>query len=164
MHRYIDKIRVPVRVARLGLPPEPGLLSLSRQAELHDGPETLLERLNAPTHVVPFQLAGDGTVLLLTRTHIEWVEADADVDQRLVHTATWRPTREESVRVRVASGEVFEGILPIEMPDSLNRASDYLNGEIEFFPVRLAGATRLVNKLRVIDVLVHDAAPMPRAA
>ena len=33
MHRYVEKIRVPVRLARIGAPPEAGYLALSPDAE-----------------------------------------------------------------------------------------------------------------------------------
>jgi hypothetical protein len=164
MPRYIEKIRVPVRLARLGAPPEPGTLALAPYAELHTGPETLLERLNTPTQVVPFQLPDSDVVLLVMRPHIEWVDADEAVEPRLVRPATYRATSQELVRVHMAGGESFEGVLAIEMPDETNRASDYLNGDDLFFPLRMPGGTRLVNKLRVVDVLVHGAAAQTRAA
>jgi hypothetical protein len=164
MSRYIEKIRVPVRLARIGAPPEPGFLSLSPQAELHEGPETLLERLNAEAHVVPFQLPESDAVLLVMSRHIEWVDAGATVDSRLVRRVSFRPTREEEVVVRLAGGESFEGVLAIEMPDELNRASDYLNGDESFFPLRMPGGTRLVNKQRVVDVLVRSSLPQRHVA
>jgi hypothetical protein len=164
MPRYVEKIRVPVRLARLGAPPEPGTMALAPHAELHAGPETLMERLNTPTHVVPFQLPGSDVVLLVMRQHIEWVDADEGVEPRLVRPETYRATSQEQVRVRMAGGESFEGVLAIEMPDETNRPSDYLNGEDLFFPLRMPNGTRLVNKLRVVDVLVHGPAALTRAA
>jgi len=164
MLRHIEKFRVPVRLARIGAPPEPGYMALAPFAELHVGPETLLERLNAPTKVVPFQLPESDVVLLLMRRHIEWVDVDDRVDARLVRPVTYRATSEEDVFVRMAGGECFEGVLAIEMPDELNRASDYLNGEEAFFPLRTPGGTRLVNKDRVVEVRVRGAVPLPRVA
>jgi hypothetical protein len=164
MSRYVEKIRLPVRLARLGAAPESGTIALAPRAELHDGPETLLERLNADLRVVPFLLPGSDTVLLVMRRHIEWVDADDDAGGLLVRPATYRATSEEDVQVRMAGGDVFEGVLAIEMPDEFNRASDYLNGEEPFFPVRMRGLTRLVNKLRVVDVRVRGAVTTPRAA
>lgn len=164
MSRHVDKLRVPVRLARIGAPPEHGCVSLSPYAELHSGPESLLERLNAPTQVVPFQLPGSDVVLLVMRHQIEWVHADAGTDAQLVRPATWRSTREELVRVRTVGGETFEGVLAIEMPEAFNRASDYLNGDDLFFPLRMPDGTRLLNKLRIVDVLVHADAALPEAA
>jgi hypothetical protein len=164
MSFFVDKIRVPVRLARIGAPPEPGYLSLTPYCALHEGPETLLERLNAEVEVLPFQLPESDAVLLVMSRHIEWVDADAGVEAHLVHRATFRPTREEDVVVRLAGGESFEGILAIEMPDELNRASDYLNGDERFFPLRMPMGTRLVNKQRVVDVLVRSVLPGRKVA
>jgi len=164
MPQYIDKLRVPVRLARSGAPPVVGLLSLAPRAELHDGPETLLERLNSPQRVLPFQQPDGELVLLVTRLQIEWVEAGPEVDARLVRPATWMATREELVSVRTARGEVFDGVISMEMPHEFNRASDYLNGPEDFFALQTETATRLVNKQCVVDVLVRASVTLPRAA
>ncbi len=164
MPSYIEKIRVPVRLARQGAPPAVGLLALSPQAELHDGPETLLERLNAVQRVLPFQSPDNDIVLLVTRLQVEWVEAGPDVEPRLVRPAAYMPTREELVSVRMTSGEVFDGVISMEMPHEFNRASDYLNGEEDFFPLQTPEATRIVNKRCVVDVLARASVTLPRAA
>ena len=164
MPHYVDKLRVPVRLARLGSPPAAGTLALSPTAELHEGPETLLECLNAAQRVLPFELERGDAVLLLNRRHVEWVEAGATVEPRLVSPPTFMATREEWVRVRLASGETVEGVIAMEMPHEFNRASDYLNGDDDFFPLRTNTGTRLVNKRRVTDVLVRTTVPLPKAA
>ncbi len=164
MPQYVEKIRVPVRLARSGQPPIAGLISLSPRAELHDGPETLLECLNAAPRVLPFQLADGDSVLLVSREHIDWVESDASIEARLVRPPTFMATREERVRVRTAAGETFEGVIAMEMPHEFNRASDYLNGPEAFFPLRTPTGTRLLNKARVVDVLVRGSVPIPNAA
>jgi hypothetical protein len=162
--QYVQKIRVPVRLARIGAPPLAGLVSLCPRAELHDGPETLLECLNASPRILPFQLADGNAVLLVSRSHIEWAEPDATMDPRLVRPAPYLATREELVRVRLAGGETLEGIISMEMPDQFNRPSDYLNGDEAFFPLTMPLGTRLLNKARVLDVLVRVAGPLPKAA
>jgi hypothetical protein len=164
MPQYVQKIRVPVVLARAGAPPLAGLVSLFPQAELHDGPETLLECLDAPARVLPFQLAGGEAVLLVTRAHVVWVEPDASVDPRLVRPAPWMATHEELVQVRLAGGETLEGIISMEMPHEFNRPSDYLNGEDGFFPLRMRSGTRLLNKACVVDVRVRAARSVPKAA
>jgi len=164
MPHFVEKLRVPVRVSRVGSPPISGALALSPTAELHEGPETLLECLNAPQRVLPFELADGDAVLLLNRRHLEWVAASASVEPQLVSPATFMATREEWVRVRFASGETVEGVIAMEMPHEFNRASDYLNGEDDFFPLRTTTGTWLVNKRRVTDVLVRTAVPLPKSA
>lgn len=158
---YVEKLRVPVRVVLLGEPAVAGFVSLAPRAEYHDGPETLLERLNDPTRIVPFQRAADGAVLLLTRLHVDWIEADADVARALLQPPTYRLTREEHVCVRLIGGAQIDGILPMELPQELNRASDFMNGAEDFFPLVAKRGTRLVNKLRVIDTRVFEASPKP---
>ncbi len=164
MPQYVQKIRVPVQLTRLGAQPVAGLVSLCPRAELHDGPETLLECLNASPRVLPFQLTDGETVMLVMRDHVEWVEPEASVDQRLVRPVPYMATHEELVQVRMAGGHSFEGIISMEMPHEFNRPSDYLNGGDAFFPLRGAFGTRLLNKARVVDVTVRSARPVPRAA
>lgn len=163
MPRYIEKIRVPVRIALPGQAPVAGYLSLLPHSEHHAGPETILDRLNEPTRVVPFQRADDGAVLLVNRAQLDWVEAGADVEPGHLRTSSFRATREEHVNVRLTSGMEFEGVMPIEMPDEYNRASDYLNEDADFFLVECAGVTRIVNKQRVIETRVFGASPRPAA-
>jgi hypothetical protein len=164
MPQYVQKIRVPVRLARLGAPPLAGLVSLFPNAEHHEGPETLLECLNASPRILPFRLADGDGVLLVTRDHVEWVEPDASVEPHLVTPVPWMTTREELVRVRLAGGEALDGVISMEMPHEFNRPSDYLNGDEAFFPLRMRLGTRLLNKSCVVDVLVHASSPVPKAA
>ncbi|HTR97208.1 MAG TPA: hypothetical protein VMH61_04850 [Candidatus Acidoferrales bacterium] len=164
MPHYVEKLRVAVRLARFGSPPVAGAIALAPHAENHDGPETLLECLNAAQRVLPFELAGSDSVLLLNRRRIEWVEPAPDVEARFVSPATFMATREEWVRVRLVDGEMVEGVIAMEMPHEFNRASDYLNGLDDFFPLRTNDATRLINKRRVTDVLVRTTVPLPKTA
>lgn len=164
MHRHVAKIRVPVQLALVGLDPTAGFLSLSPSAERHEGPETLLERLNAPQRVLPFHRACDNAFTLVSIEQVEWVAAGVEVATELVRPGHYITTREERVRVRTQSGATFEGILEMEMPHEFNRASDYLNADEAFFPLASAQGTVLLNKARVLDVRVFEASPVPRAA
>jgi hypothetical protein len=164
MTRNIDKIRVPVRLASLGCDAVEGILSLSPNAELRDGPETLLDRLNAPTRIVPFLRAADSAVLLLVRTQLEWVLAGPGVRPEMVHPPHFMATREEQVRVRMIGGACHEGVLAIEMPTEFNRLSDFLNRDEDFFALLTTGGTLLLNKACLVDVSVRGAGSLPRAA
>lgn len=167
MLRYVEKIRVPVRVALRGEQPVEGFLSLAPQAEMHEGPETILERMNEISRFVPFIRASDDVCVLLTRRHIEYVEAGHDVDVALVRPLAFRTTREERVTVRLLGGAArFDGVIAMEQPDEFNRTSDYLNGDEDFFPLLMTAGTLLMNKWRVLDVCVHESgvARGPRAA
>lgn len=164
MPRYVEKIRVPVQLALVGLEPAAGFLSLSPSAELHEGPETLLEKLCAPQRMLPFHRAADDAFTLVCVAQIEWVAASVEVAANLVRPAHFITTREERVRVRTQGGATFEGVLEMEMPHEFNRASDYLNGDEAFFPIACVQGAVLLNKARVLDVRVYEATRVPRVA
>lgn len=164
MSRYVQKLRVPVRLALVGGEVLEGHLSLAPRAENHDGPESLLERLNAPTRVVPFHHDADGSVRLVHRTRIEWLAAGPNVASILVRRPLYQHTREEHVRVRLAGGHAFEGVMAFEMPNEFNRLSDFLNEPEEFFPLLTAEGTVLVGKACLVDVRLSAEIGVTRAA
>lgn len=161
MTSYVEKIRVPVRVSQGGMPPIEGYLSCGPQAQFHAGPETLLERLNEPSRVIPFQRAEDERTILLNRADIDWIAADAAVAPSLVCPPTYQVTHQESVDLRLIGGASLEGQVQIELPEHLNRASDFLNGPEDFFPLLTPFGVLLVNKQRVSSYELHSASPGP---
>ncbi len=161
---YIEKIKVPVHIALLGEAAAAGSLSLAPYAEMHEGPETLLERLNTPTRVVPFHRTEDDAILLVNRVAIEWVSAGPEVQPIHVRPPAFMFTREERVRVRLIGGAAFEGVLAMELPQESNRTSDFLNSDEDFFPLTSPRGTLLVNKRRVLEVRVYGASRSVRAA
>lgn len=161
---YIEKIKVMVQLALLGESPAPGSLSLAPYAELHEGPETLLERLNLPTRIVPFHRTSDDATLLVNRVAIEWVSAGPEVESKYVRPHAYQFTREERVRVRLIGGATFEGVLAMELPQEFNRTSDFLNSDDDFFPLTSPSGTLLVNKRRVLEVRVYGASRPARVA
>jgi hypothetical protein len=158
---YIQKLRITVRISQPGQEPVQGFLSLAPQAEFHHGPETLLERLNARDRVIPFQRYEDGAVFLVSRLDLEWVAAGRIVDHDLVCPRTYRVTREERVHVRLKSGPEFDGLIQMELPENFNRASDFLNGPDDFFPLVTENGVLLVNKLAVLDTRLFESSPLP---
>jgi hypothetical protein len=163
MPRYIDKLRVAARVAMPREAPVEGTFALDPVSERHGGPETLLERLDAPAFVVPFQRERDGAVLLLNRRDIEWVEAGRGVPADRLRPAAWRITREERVHVRLMSGRELSGLIQLELPEEYNRTSDHLNGSGDFFPLVTPQGLLLVNKQRVSVLRVFEHSPPPVA-
>jgi len=164
MSRTIEKLRVPVRLALVGCASVEGYVSLAPHAELHDGPETLLERLNAPTRVLPFHRSEDEAFLLVVRAHIEWLMAGPEVAPQLVRTVHHQHTREEHVRVRLLGGATHDGILAFEMPHEFNRVSDFLNGDEDFFPLQTRQGMMLIHKDGVLDVRLRGVGTDRRAA
>ena len=164
MPEYISKLRAAVVVCQVGQEQMEGSLSLSPQAEFHHGPETILERLNARDRILPFHRREDGAVLLLTRLELEWVAAGRGVGRELVCPRNYQVTREERVQVRFTSGNEIVGLLQMELPEMLNRASDFLNGEDDFFPLVTEQGVVLLNKHRVLHTRVYESSPMPLGA
>lgn len=161
MPEYVEKIRVSVRISRSGEPVIEGELALSPSSPFHDGPETLLDLLNASMHLLPFQRQADDVTLLLCRPDVQWVMASPGVDPELLRPPAFGFTREERMRVRLRSGEEIEGLLQMELPENINRASDYLNGPEPFFPLSTRQGTYLVQKTSVREILLVDSSPVP---
>ena len=101
--------------------------------------------------------------MLVTRQHLDWVEAAEDADPELVSPRPFMVTREEVVAVEWLDGTRFEGRLPMELPNDINRASDYMNSDDDFFPLVMDSGTLLVNKLRLRAVRIFSASPRPAA-
>jgi hypothetical protein len=161
MPEYVSKLRATVVVCQVGQEQLEGSLSLSPQAEFHDGPETILERLNARDRILPFHRREDGAVLLLSRLELEWVAAGRGVGRELVCPRNYQVTREERVQVRFTSGNDMFGLLQMELPEMLNRASDFLNGEDDFFPLVTEQGVVLLNKTHVLYTRVYESSPLP---
>jgi len=164
MPEYVAKIRTLVSYARPGETPVHGVICLASSAPLHDGPETILERLNSVERVIPFESPDGNGVTLATRTDILWVQPRPGTDPKLVGPGTFLVTRQEDVRVRLEGGETLEGVLQMELPDGFNRVSDFLNGPEDFFPLATPDGAYLVNKRRVREVQLFRASPRPVAA
>ncbi len=161
MAGYISKIRVAVRLAIVGHLPMEGAFSLEPTAQHRAGPETILERLNSHARMIPFHRVEDDVTLLINRRDIEYVAAGDDVTMDYVMPPTYRITHQERVRVRLASGAELTGVLRLELPDDLNRVSDYLNGPEQFFPLATPGEVLLVNKRHLSVVRLFESSPRP---
>ena len=161
MSEYVRKLRVAVTVSQAGEDePFEGLIALAVRAQFHAGPETLLERLNASDRVIPVERDGDD-VFLFNRLEIEWVLPGADVTADLLGPEVVDGTREERVRLRLRSGERLEGMLQIDLPDYLNRVSDFMNGPEHFFPLVTDQGIYFVNKLAVLSARLYESSPEP---
>ena len=161
MPEYIEKIRVTVRVSRPGEPVLDGIVSLSPHSRSHAGPETLLELLNSPVTVLPFQRLSDDAMLLISLADLQWLMAGPGVAPELVRPRTFRFTREERVHVRLRGGDEFEGVLQMEMPELINRASDFLNGPDPFFPLTTRQGILMVQKASAREIRLYDSSPLP---
>jgi hypothetical protein len=163
MPEYIDKIRVAVRVSRPGEPVMDGELSLNPTTPHHEGPETLLDLLNAPAHLLPLQRQADDATLLVCSTDVQWVMASPGVAPDLVRHHPIRFAREERLRVRVRGGDEIEGLLQMELHPHLNRVSDYLNEPEPFFALATRQGTYLIQKASIREIVLFDSSPVPIA-
>ena len=163
MPQYIEKIRVPVRLRAAGIDDLRGEVALAARVAMREGPETLLELLNSPLRVIPFLREEEADVVLVSRVAIDWLAADPSLEATWIMPPAYRLTREERVEVIFQGGERRQGILPMELPQHLNRASDFMNGSDEFFPLVTGETTVIVNKQRVAGVRLYQGSPKPLA-
>jgi hypothetical protein len=161
MPAFIEKIRVPVRISEASRTPAVGFLSLSPSSQAHDGPETLLDLLNSNLRILPFHRHEDGAMLLVTRMNIAYVTVGSEVDSSLVRPRTFQVTHEERVLVEFEDGVRLEGNIQMELPEHLNRISDFLNLEDDYFPLVSRQGTALVNKSKVRVTRVFAKSPAP---
>ncbi|OGF14567.1 MAG: hypothetical protein A2W00_07515 [Candidatus Eisenbacteria bacterium RBG_16_71_46] len=161
MPQYIEKIRVPVRIAQPGQSPVEGFLSLASQDEFHSGPETILDLVNLSLRVFPFIREEDGAVLLVTRVNVDWVQPGPGVQREMVCPPNYLVTREERVQVLFRDGRLVDGLIQMELPEDLNRASDFLNGVEDFFVLVTDLGPLVVNKNHVLETRVFESSPMP---
>jgi hypothetical protein len=161
---YIEKLLLPARVVMPGLEELAGAFALSAASPCRVGPESLLELLNTPARVLPVIRDSDEAVLLVTRLAIDWVEVAAGVDPAWIRPPAYMVTREELVEVRMVNGRRVEGRMTMELPDHLNRISDFLNLPDEFFPLVTRTATLLINKAHVAGARLYVGSPRPVGA
>ena len=164
MPEFVDKIRTMVRFSRPSEPPSHGVLCLGPPGAYRTVPETILERLNAPERVFPIESTEGGTVVLVNRLDLEWVAPRPGTEPVLIGPANFLVTHQEPVCIRFRHGESLEGVLQMELPEGINRVSDFLNSMDDFFPLVTADGVFLVNKLHVREVQLFRASPRPRAA
>ncbi len=164
MGRYIEKHQAPVRVVQCGREPLRGFLVLAARAREHDGPESVLDLLNAGARFVPLVQEPGDHVLLLTRLGIDWVAPDPLVHVNLVWPAGFTVARQERVRLRFDGAHGLEGAVQMGRGEDVNRVSDFLNLPADFFPFVTPEGRVLVNKNRVREIQVFQASPRPDAA
>ena len=102
-------------------------------------------------------------MLLLSRDTIDWVEVEPRVDPAWVRPASFIVTRDEHVQVRTLDGRKIEGRVSMELPEHLNRISDFLNLPEAYFALVTRAGTLLINKSRVASVRLFASSPKPLA-
>ena len=99
--------------------------------------------------------------MLITRLAIGHVTVSTEVEPQFVRSRLIAVTREEHVLVEMEDGVKLEGNLLVELPEHLNRASDFLNLPEDFFPLVTRQGAVFVNKAKVRVTRVFAKSPKP---
>ena len=122
-----------------------GALFLHLNAETHDGPETVLDRLNDSDLFLTLSVAGDSPVQFLNK--IQLVRADVAAEERPPETADLSGHASvERIRVQLINGEQLTGAVAIEGPTGRRRLSDFLNTQPAFLPLQGPKHLHLLHK------------------
>ena len=117
-----------------------GTFFLHLSAEAHDGPETVLDRLDTPDPFMVLGVADDGPVIILNKVQIIRVDLPAEAGPKEMG-ALLPAAYVEPVRVRLINGEQLDGTIRIEGPVGRQRLSDFLNAPTAY--VALQGPAHL---------------------
>ncbi len=138
--------------------PLAGWLLLSPRTDQEDRPETVVELLNAPRVVLPFVQDTSRTILLLTRSNIDWVAVEVAVAPELVLPPDRSATRERHVELRLADESRIDGIVRLDASRCNLRQPDFLNGCDDFFALKTDFGTLIVNRRRIREARPIDPA------
>jgi len=158
---YVEKVRLPVRLAQPGLPPTDGFLMLVARMEHEQRPETLMELVNAPRIVLPFIGTNEHDVALLVRANIDWVAVGRDGRRDLLFPPGHRVTHGQRMQLSFTNEDRIEALVQWDRTDPRVRLSDFLNACADFFPVVASFGTLFVNRQRVRQMRIADEAPQP---
>jgi len=154
MTEYVEKVQVPVRLSQPVLQPRDGhfLLFPARGSERRS--ESLLELLNSRRAFIPFIVAADAAVLLVTRRNIDWVAVGPSVIPSLILPLGFEPNRSQLAELRFADDTHVEATVEWYATDDGARLSDYLNSCDEFVASRTRLGTVIWNKHRIHEIRV----------
>ncbi len=151
---YLHKLSVPARLSQPLLAPRDGNFLLFPHQGTEARPESLLELLNSRRSVIPFILAGDKTVLLLTRVNIDWVALSPSVDPALVLPAKLERNHGQRVELRFIDESRVEAVVEWYAEAGGDRLSDYLNICDTFVASRTGFGTLIWNRQRIRETRI----------
>ncbi|MBI4537648.1 MAG: response regulator [candidate division NC10 bacterium] len=129
---------------------------LHLNAETHDGPETVQDRLNDPNLFLTLTVSGDTPVLFLNKIQIVRVDLTAEAPP----TAPAHDLSEvsiEPVRVQLINAEQLSGTVRIEGPAGRRRLSDFLNTQPAFLPLSGTDRLHLLQKRFIVRIIPGSA-------
>jgi twitching motility two-component system response regulator PilH len=151
-----DELRVPVR--RVGATfwtvdgsTFTGSLFIHLDAESHEGPETVLDRLNDEDCFLALALAEEGVAFLNTSQLIRVDVPHTEQGTNPPDEAS--PAIAERIRVQLANGEQLIGSVCFGGRPGRRRLSDYLNTPPRFLPLQGPERLHLIHKRFVLRVV-----------
>ena len=122
-----------------------GSLFLHLTAESHDGPETVLDRLNEADLFLVLSVADDSPVVLLNKVQI--IRVDVPSEAQPPEAVELLPAVDlEHVRLRLINGVQLTGTIRVEGPVGRRRLSDFLNTQPAFLPLQGPELLHLLQK------------------
>jgi len=140
------KVRIlkrPVEIALLDGNRMQGHFFVSPCSAHHPGNERIDEILNDERAFIPVESA-EGAVTLLLKASILYVRS-------MEKNPTQISALDTSAHGKVffLSGDILEGRVPMELPKTHNRLSDFLNCSRQFFPFEVNHEMHFINSKRV---------------
>jgi len=125
---------------------------LHLNAETHDGPETVQDRLNDPNLFLSLSVPGESPRLFLNKIQIVRVDL---VEEAAAPPALDGPAEAalEPIRVQLINGEQLAGTVRIEGPVGRRRLSDFLNTQPAFLPLTGTDRLHLLQKRFIVRIV-----------
>jgi DNA-binding response OmpR family regulator len=151
-------LSVPMQLARATFWTEDdatfeGSVFLHLTAEAHDGPETVLDRLNMPDRFLVLSVADDSPVVLLNKGQIIRVDVPCKAAPPEVLAST---ANVEHVRLRLINGEQLDGTVCVEGPEGQHRLSSLLNAQSAFLPLQGSARLHLLQKRFISRIVPRE--------
>jgi hypothetical protein len=145
---------VPVRLSQPNLDPRDGWFMLFPHVGVEKRSESLLELLNSRRSVIPFIVAGDASVLLLTRINIDWVAVGPNVDPALVYPSGLSRNTRQRLELRFIDESRVDAEIEWYSESGQERPSDFLNVCDTFVAARTGFGTLIWNKTRLREARI----------
>src|SRR5688500_7707336 len=145
-----EKIRVPAELSLADGSTVAGTFFVAGSAFDHDGPERVFDLLNGRHGFFPFQRQ-DGTTAQYNRGQVVAVTLGPGVHEAEADPG-YRVARHRRVAVRLSSGEVLSGTVPIYRPPGHDRLSDYAQIHEHFRYLVTPQRTLLVNATHIVEL------------
>jgi hypothetical protein len=130
-----------------------GSLFLHLTAESHDGPETVMDRLNTPDRFLVLSVADDSPVVFLNKAQIIRVDVPSAAGPPDAAEAAMEV---EHVRVRLINGEELDGTVRVDGPVGRHRLSGLLNAQSAFLLLQGQARLHLLQKRFISRIILRE--------